>query len=114
MSSASALSAAPRLLRRQARGQRVLGLERGRIPNQSGSPGGVDRMIHLAHSADPRYVPLLRRAFERWRQLKARSGERFLGRTGRVDAVPPDSENLTGSLESCHLHELGNEPLDAA
>ena len=96
-----------------ARGWRVLGLERHGIPNEHGSSGGVNRMIRLAYSEDPRYVPLLRRAFERWRALEARSGERLLVTTGGVDAGSPDSQSVTGSLESCRVHDLPHELLDA-
>ena len=97
-----------------ARGLHVLGLERDGIPNESGSSGGVNRMIRLAYSEDPRYVPLVRRAFERWRQLESRSGERLLVTTGGVDAGAPDSESVMGSLESCRVHDLPHELLDAA
>ena len=96
-----------------ARGLHVLGLERAGIPNESGSSGGVNRMIRLAYSEDPRYVPLVRRAFERWRQLESRSGERLLVTTGGVDAGSPDSQSVAGSLESCRAHDLPHELLDA-
>ena len=96
------------------RGRRVLGLERCGIPNEHGSSGGVNRMIRLAYSEDPRYVPLVRRAFERWRELEARSGERLLVTTGGVDAGSPDSQSVTGSLESCRVHDLPHELLGAA
>ena len=96
-----------------ARGVRVLGLERDGIPNEHGSSGGVNRMIRLAYSEDPRYVPLLRAAFERWRRLEARGGERLLVTTGGVDAGSPDSQSVTGSLESCRVHDLPHELLDA-
>ena len=57
-----------------ARGARVLGLERAGIPNDSGSSHGVNRIIRLAYAEDPRYVPLLRRAYERWRDAGVTSG----------------------------------------
>src|SRR5690606_9946169 len=61
-----------------ARGARVLGLERWDVPTTMGSSGGVNRIIRLAYNEDPRYVPLLRRAYERWRALETRWGQRLL------------------------------------
>src|SRR5437764_12203676 len=51
------------------RGLRVLGLEQFDIPHDRGSSHGVNRIIRLAYSEHPAYVPLLRRAYERWRAL---------------------------------------------
>ena len=48
-----------------ARGQRVRGLERAGVPTETGSSGGVTRIIRLAYNEDPRYVPLVRRAYQR-------------------------------------------------
>jgi sarcosine oxidase len=96
-----------------ARGARVLGLERGSIPNDEGSSHGVTRIIRLAYMEDPRYVPLVRRAYERWRELERRAGETLLVITGGVDAGPPDAENVVGALEACRLHDLEHELLDA-
>ena len=96
------------------RGVRVLGLDRSSIPNDQGSSGGVNRIIRLAYAEDPRYVPLLRRAYDAWRDLEQRSGERILVITGGIDAGAPDSETITGSLESCRVHDLPHEELTAA
>ena len=70
------------------RGQRVLGLERFDVPHDLGSSGGVTRIIRLAYYEDPSYVPLLRRAYELWRELEAGAGEQLLHITGSVDAGP--------------------------
>ena len=73
------------------RGKRVLGLEQFDIPHALGSSHGVNRIIRLAYYEDPSYVPLLRRAYELWRELEATAGERLLYITGSIDAGPPDS-----------------------
>ncbi len=96
------------------RGVRVLGLERSSVPNDSGSSGGVNRIIRLAYPEDPRYVPLLRRAYAAWRELEERSGERILVITGGIDAGTPESDTVTGSLESCRVHDLPHEVLEAS
>jgi sarcosine oxidase len=96
-----------------SRGARVLGLERAGIPNDRGSSHGVNRIIRLAYAEDPRYVPLLRRAYARWRDLEARSGEQILVTTGGLDIGRPDSETVRGSLASARSHDLEHELLDA-
>lgn len=95
------------------RGRRVLGLERHDIPNELGSSHGVTRIIRLAYYEHPAYVPLLRRAYELWRELQAQAGEQLLHLTGSIDAGPEDSQVFAGSLLSCREHGLPHEVLDA-
>jgi sarcosine oxidase len=95
------------------RGLRVLGLECHDIPHDRGSSHGVNRIIRLAYWEHPAYVPLLRRAYELWRDLEARRGERLLYITGSFDAGRPDSKTVVGSLRSCEIHSLPYELLDA-
>jgi sarcosine oxidase len=95
------------------RGARVLGLDRAGIPNAQGSSHGVDRIIRLAYAEDPRYVPLLRRAYELWRETELLSGERLLVITGGIDAGPPDGPTVSGALESARRHAIPYELLDA-
>jgi sarcosine oxidase len=96
------------------RGARVLGLERYDIPHDLGSSHGVNRIIRLAYWEDPAYVPLLRRAYELWRELELRRGERLLVITGSIDAGPTGSRTVAGSRRSCAIHALPHEVLDAA
>jgi sarcosine oxidase len=96
------------------RGARVLGLERFDIPHDLGSSHGVNRIIRLAYWEHPSYVPLLRRAYELWRELENRRGERLLYVTGSIDAGRADSRTVTGSVRSCEAHRLPHEILDAA
>jgi sarcosine oxidase len=96
------------------RGAKVLGLEQFGIPHEMGSSHGVSRVIRLAYAEHPNYVPLLRRAYELWRELETQSGERLLIITGGIDAGTPDSATVKGALESCAIHHLAHEVLDAA
>jgi len=91
------------------RGQRVLGLERFDVPHAMGSSHGVTRIIRLAYYEDPSYVPLLRRAYELWRELEADCGEQLLHITGSIDASHADGAVFQGSLRSCELHDLEHE-----
>jgi sarcosine oxidase len=95
------------------RGKRVLGLERFDIPHAMGSSHGINRIIRLAYFEHPSYVPLLRRAYELWRELEYASGERLLFVTGGVDAGLETSRIVQGSLASCREHGLPHETLTA-
>src|ERR1043166_1714970 len=96
------------------RGLGVLGLEQFDIPHALGSSHRVNRIIRLAYYEHPSYVPLLRRAYELWRELENRAGERLLIVTGSIDAGRADSPTVQGSLLSCDEHHLPHERLDAA
>src|SRR5207247_10282984 len=62
----------------------------------------------------PSYVPLLRRAYQLWRELETERGERLLFVTGSIDAGRADSKTVAGSLRSCQIHDLPHEVLHAA
>jgi sarcosine oxidase len=96
------------------RGQRVLGLEQFNIPHELGSSHGVNRIIRLAYSEHPDYVPLLRRAYELWREMEHVAGERLLIVTGGLDAGVESSDTIVGSRRSCDEHHVPHEVLDAA
>ena len=91
------------------RGKRALGLERFDIPNELGSSHGITRIIRLAHFEHPSYVPLVRRAYELWRELETEAGEQLLHITGAVDA---GGELYAGSLRSCLDFDLPHELMD--
>ena len=97
-----------------SRGLRVLGLERFDIPHSFGSSHGVTRIIRMAYFEDPSYVPLLRRSYERWRDLESVSGERLLYITGSVDTGSEEGKVFTGSLRSCQEHGLPHEALTSS
>jgi sarcosine oxidase len=93
------------------RGRRVLGLDRFSIPHMMGSSHGYTRIIRLAYYEHPSYVPLLKRAYELWRELQAHAGESLLHITGSLDAGPADDWIFKGSLKSCEQHGLPHEVL---
>src|SRR5215212_6181369 len=74
------------------RGVRVLGLEQFDIGHDRGSSHGYTRMIRLAYYEHGDYVPLLRRAYEKGREIEAGSGKRILRITGGIYAGPRDGE----------------------
>jgi sarcosine oxidase len=93
------------------RGLRVLGIERYNIPHEMGSSHGLTRIIRLAYYEHPSYVPLLRRAYELWRQLEHLAPERLLLITGAIDASREHEDVFQGSKRSCDIHHLPHEIL---
>ncbi len=93
------------------RGQRVLVLERYDIPHAHGSSHGISRIIRLPYYENPAYVPLLRRAYELWRDAEAASGRELLVITGSVDSSSEWDPLFQGALASARLHDLPHEVL---
>jgi sarcosine oxidase len=96
------------------RGLSVAAVEQFTPGHDRGSSHGLSRIIRLAYFEHPSYVPLLRRAFELWRELESESGERLLHVTGGMDIGRPGSRVFEGSRESCTAHDLPHEILAAA
>lgn len=96
------------------RGARVLGLEQFTIPHGLGSFHGWSRMIRLAYSEHPDYVPLLHRAYELWDRLENETGERVLFRTGGLYMGEQGSPFVQGASQSARDHKLAHAMLDHA
>ena len=95
-----------------SRGASVLGIDRFPRGHTLGSSGGLSRIIRLSYYEHPDYVPLLRSAWELWRELERASGERLLTETGGLYAGPPDGQLVSGALDSARGHGLDHEVLD--
>ena len=93
------------------RGVQVTALERFDIPHSHGSSHGVSRIIRLPYYESPAYVPLLRRAYELWRELGRITGRELLVVTGSVDASPADDPLFNGALAAARQHGLPHEVL---
>jgi sarcosine oxidase len=93
------------------RGKRVLGIERFDVPNELGSSHGVTRIIRQAYFEHSSYVPLVLRAYDLWRELEERAGERLLYITGAVEGGPRIFE---GAVRSSIEHSLPFEEVSGA
>jgi sarcosine oxidase len=82
-----------------ARNCKVLGLEQFNIGHDLGSAHGINRIIRLAYFENSAYVPLLRRAYELWRELQKLSRERLLFLKGSLDVGPEDGIVVPGVLQ---------------
>jgi len=96
------------------RGLRVLNIERFGVNHKFGSSHGKTRIIRLAYYEDQRYVPLLRRAFQSWREAEAKSGKRLLQITGGLMIGREDGELVRGVLTSAKIHGLPYEVISPA
>ena len=96
------------------RGHSVLGLDRFKRGHTLASFGGLSRIIRLSYYEHPSYVPLLRRAWDLWRELERDTGEALLTQTGGLYLGSPDGELARGSLASAQEHGLEHEVLDNA
>ena len=105
-------SAAAYHLTRQ--GRRVLGLDRFSPPHALGSSHGQTRIIREAYFEDPRYVPLVQRAYELWTALEREAERRLLLETGGLMIGRPDSTVVRGARRSAETHGLRHELLAAA
>lgn len=97
-----------------SRGLQVLNLERFGVNHKFGSSHGKTRIIRLAYYEDPRYVPLLRRAFQSWKEAEAKSGKRLLQITGGLMIGRENGELVRGVLKSAKTHGLPYEVLSPA
>ncbi len=95
------------------RGVRVLGLEAFEPLHTRGSSHGRSRIIREAYFESPDYVPLIRRAYELWRELEGLTGRDLLRITGGLNIGHPQSAFVAGALHSARQHALPHEVLDA-
>ena len=95
------------------RGVRVLGLDQGSFGHQNGSSHGDTRIIREAYFEHPLYVPLVKRAYELWRELEIASEQNLMTITGGLMIGPPNGSVVTGTLRSARTHALPHEVLNA-
>jgi sarcosine oxidase len=90
-------------------GRRVLGVEQFRIGHARGSSHGESRVIRLSYFEDPRYVPLLRRAYENWEALGRAAGRRVLVKTGIIECGDPEGFLVRSTLRASDEHAIPHE-----
>jgi len=96
------------------RGRRVLGLEQFALDHTLGSSHGQTRIIRTAYFEHPDYVPLLKRAWERWYELEATVGRHLLTECGCLNIGMADGEIVPGVCRSADKYGLAVDRLDAA
>ena len=96
------------------RGRKVIGLEQFQPGHDKGSSHGESRAIRLSYFEHPSYVPLLRRAFESWRELEALCREPVFTANGILEAGYPGNSLVGGSRQASLLHDLDHTMLTGA
>src|SRR5215831_14403709 len=95
------------------RGQKVVGFDRFAPPHDRGSSHGESRIIRVAYFEDPRYVPLVKRAWDLWLELEAEADHELLEPTGGLMIGPREGALVNGALASASAHALPHDLLDA-
>ena len=95
------------------RGVRVCGFDRYSPPHTMGSSHGHSRIIREAYYEDPVYVPMVRRAYELWRELEREAAQPLLLQTGGLNIGLPGSELVAGARASAERYDLEHEVLAA-
>src|ERR1700722_9450545 len=93
------------------RGTKVLGLEQFPLVHARGSSHGKTRIIRTAYAEHPDYVPLAKRAFERWYELEQLTGRHLLTECLCLNAGVPGSELVEGVRKSVQEHGLAAEEM---
>jgi sarcosine oxidase len=98
------------------RGISVKGFDALQPPHALGSTHGGSRVIRETAFEHPRYVPVVRRAYDLWGELGAVSRESrpLLIPTGALYAGVPTASVVSGSRRSAVEHSVPCEELDAA
>jgi len=95
------------------RGIPALGLDRSSPPHSLGSTHGQSRVIREAYYEHPLYVPLVRRAYQCWRDLEEQSGKSIYHQTGGLMLGRPDGPVISGSMASAVEHGIAHRMLSA-
>jgi len=96
------------------RGGRTIGLEQFTRGHALGSSTGESRIVRQAYFEEPAYVPLLRRAYELWRELEAEAAVSLLDLCGMLAVGRSDGTILGGALRAARMHDLRVDELDRA
>ncbi len=96
------------------RGLKVLGLDSLQPPHVLGSSHGESRIIREAYFEDPRYVPIVQRAYECWAALERDTGRALLRVTGGLMIGEPEGTLVSGAIRSAETHHLPHEVLSAS
>ena len=105
-------STAARFLAR--RGRSVIAFDTYAPPHDRGSSHGRTRMIREAYYEHPAYLPMVRRAYELWREMEHESGGRtFFRATGGLFIGPESGDFVQRLLRSAVEHRIPHEVLSS-
>jgi sarcosine oxidase len=104
------------------RGNQVLGLDRFSPPHAHGSSHGESRIIRQAIGEGEKYVPLVLRSYELWREIENETGTDLLTITGGLTLESQNSETvmhgrhdfLDQAIRCAEKFDIRHEMLEAA
>jgi sarcosine oxidase len=91
-------------------GAKVLGIEQFTTGHEHGSHTGQTRLIRKAYFEHPDYVPLLKKAYENWREIENETSTQLYYETGIAYFGFPGSEIMDGSKRSAQLYNIPLTP----
>jgi sarcosine oxidase len=94
--------------------RRVLGIDRFAPPHEFGSSHGRTRIIREAYFEHPAYVPIVRRAFDLWRELERDVGRSLYVKTRGLTIGPEDGMLVRGARASAEAFGVPHRVLSAA
>ena len=93
---------------------RVLGIARFAPPHALGSSHGRTRIIREAYFEHPAYVPIVRRAFDLWRELERSIGKPLYVKTRGITIGPESGMLVRGARASAEAFGVPHRVLSAA
>jgi len=93
-------------------GVSVIGFEQFGIGHDRSAAGGESRIFRTAYKESPKYVPLLQKAYELWRQLENESGDKLLNLTKGLTIADSDSDYISNILKSINQFNLEHQILN--
>ena len=88
------------------KGFKVLGLEQFDIPHQLGSHTGQSRLIRKAYFEHSDYVPLLKKAYDKWNDIESESGIQLYFPTGLIYFGKSEHLIINGIRQSAEKYDL--------
>ncbi|MFJ8015371.1 N-methyl-L-tryptophan oxidase [Streptomyces sp. NPDC096339] len=102
------------LWRLAERGVDAIGIEQFTPGHDRGASHGESRIIRSAYAEGASYVPLVKEAWQLWRELEEVSGAHLLEQTGALMVGPADSPVIAGPLASARAWDLKYQLLETA
>ncbi|MFN2448716.1 MAG: N-methyl-L-tryptophan oxidase [Candidatus Baltobacteraceae bacterium] len=94
------------------RGENAIGIEQFGPAHTKGASHGRSRIIRQAYFEDPRYVPLLLRAYELWDALNEAAAESVWDLCGGLAIGMKNCALISGNLRAAQRYGLPHEVLD--
>jgi sarcosine oxidase len=95
------------------RRKKVVAFDRYAPPHSLGSTHGKTRIIRETYFEDPRYVPLVRRAYELWDELARAANRPLFRKTGGLMIGPKAGELVQGAERSAIEHKIPHRVFSA-